>query len=229
MKIGILGTGMVGRTLSEHLGSLGEDVMIGTRDVESTLAQTEAPRPWMQAFPEWHRANPAVRVGTFADTAVHGEVVINATAGAVSLDVLREAGEENLAGKILLELSNPLDASSGMPPSLTVANTDSIAEQIQRAFPATKVVKTLNTVNASVMVDPGALNHGDHDIFMSGDDPDSKAEVARLLGEWFGWAPEHVIDLGDITTARGPEMYLALWLRLMSSRGTATFNVKVVG
>jgi predicted dinucleotide-binding enzyme len=229
MKIGVLGTGIVGQAIGGKLASTGHEVMIGTRDVDEALVRTEAPRPGVQAFGEWHQANPQVGVGTFAQAVAHGEVVVNATAGTASLDVLQAAGAENLDGKIVVDISNPLDFSRGMPPSLSVSNTDSLGEQIQRAFPGAKVVKTLNTVSAPVMIEPQAVAGGDHDIFMSGDDAEAKTEVTRLLGEWFGWRTESVIDLGDITSARGPEMYLPLWIRLMMGRGSPMFNIKVVG
>jgi predicted dinucleotide-binding enzyme len=226
MKIGILGTGIVGQTLAAKLAAEDHEVVIGTRDVAAALARTEAPWPGMVSFSEWHAANPAVVVGTFAEAAAHGEIALVATHGTSCLDVVRSAGEENLAGKILIDISNPLDFSGGFPPSLSVSNTDSLGEQLQRALPDTKVVKTLNTVNALVMVDPGSVAGGDHHLFVSGDDAGAKAEVTRLLGEWFGW--RDVIDLGDITTARGTEMYLALWVRLIGPMGSPSFNIKVV-
>ena len=226
MRIGVLGTGMVGQTLSGALARLGHEVVIGTRDPEAAVARTEAPRPGMSSFSEWHAANPRVKVATFAEAAGHGEIVFNATSGTGSLDALRAAGEERLEGKILVDIANPLDFSAGMPPTLSVANTDSLGEQIQRAFPEAKVVKTLNTVTAAVMVEPQAVGDGDHHLFVSGDDPAAKREVTRLLQEWFGW--RNVIDLGDITTSRGTEMYLALWIRLMPATGSPMFNIKVV-
>jgi predicted dinucleotide-binding enzyme len=113
-----------------------------------------------------------------------------------------------------------------MPPSLTVCNTDSLGEQIQRAFPAARVVKALNTVNAQVMVDPAGVGGGDHDLFVCGDDAEAKRQVTDWLGEWFGW--RNVVDLGDISTARGTEMLLPLWVRLWAALGTPRFNLKVV-
>ena len=151
--------------------------------------------------------------------------MINATSGTVSLEALRLAGEQNLRGKILIDVSNPLDFSKGMPPTLTVCNTDSMGEQIQRAFPDAKVVKTLNTTNVNVMVDPAQVAGGDHDLFVSGNDAAAKARVTELLRQWFGWRT--VIDLGDITTARGVEMLLPVWLRLMGALGTPLFNFKI--
>jgi len=226
MRIGVLGTGMVGQALSEKLDELGHEVVIGTREVDAALSRTDPPRPGMTSFAEWHGVNPGVAVGTFAQAAAHGEIVINATSGNGSIDALNAAGADNLEGKILIDVANPLDFSAGFPPTLSVANTDSLGEQLQRAFPQAKVVKTLNTINASLMVDAGAVNGGEHHVFVSGDDPGAKAEVTQHLREWFGW--RHVIDLGDISTARGTEMYLALWIRLLGPVGTSTFNINVV-
>ena len=128
--------------------------------------------------------------------------------------------------KILIDVANPLDFSKGMPPTLSVCNTDSLGEQIQRAFPGAKVVKTLNTVNSNVMVDPSLVDGGDHHVFVSGNDEGAKAEVTRILKEWFGW--KNVLDLGDITSARGAEMLLSLWLRLSMTLQTPMATIKVV-
>ena len=163
--------------------------------------------------------------GTFADAAGFGELIVNATAGAASLDALQLAGAELLAGKVLLDVSNPLDTSKGMPPTLTVCNDDSLAEQIQRTFADVRVVKTLNTVTAAVMVDP-SLVEGAHTVFVAGNDAAAKAEASGLLEE-FGWPAERILDLGDITAARGLEMYLPLWIRLWQAGGTAVLNVEV--
>jgi predicted dinucleotide-binding enzyme len=166
-----------------------------------------------------------VKLGSFADAAAHGELVVNATAGEASLDALREAGEANLAGKVLVDIANGLDFSRGMPPTLLVANTDSLGERIQRAFPAVRVVKALNTMNALLMVNPRQLADGDHTVFLCGDDPEAKALVTRLLTE-LGW--RDVIDLGDLTAARATEMVLPIWLRLTGTLQTPAFNFKVV-
>jgi 8-hydroxy-5-deazaflavin:NADPH oxidoreductase len=153
-------------------------------------------------------------------------LIFNCTAGAASLEALEAAGETNLAGKTLVDVANPLDFSQGMPPSLTVSNTDSLAEQIQRRFPDAKVVKALNTMNAELMVAPGSVP-GEHDLFVCGDDADAKAVIGELL-QSFGWPADRILDLGDISTARGMEMYLALWLRLLSALGSPHFNIRVV-
>jgi len=215
MKIAVLGTGMVGNAIASKLVSLGHDVKMGSR-----TANNEKAAEWVK------NAGKGASQGTFADAAAHGEIVFNCTLGAVALEVLKAAGPGNLKGKILLDLSNPLDFSKGMPPSLFTKSDDSLAEQIQRAFPEVKVIKTLNTVSAPVMVDPSTVNGGDHDMFVSGNDGAAKGRVIEILKGWFGWKNVH--DLGDITTARGTEMYLPLWIRLWGTLQTHAFNIKVV-
>jgi 8-hydroxy-5-deazaflavin:NADPH oxidoreductase len=225
MKIGLLGTGMAGKTIAARLAGLGHDVMVGTRDAAATLARTESDRAGSPPFSVWHGQHPEIKLGTPAEAAAHGDIVVNATAGGGSIAALTAAGAANLAGKVLLDIANPLDSSHGRPPTLLVKDTDSLAEQIQRAFPEARVVKALNTTNAFVMVDPKQLPGGDTTIFVSGDDADAKATVVGLLHE-FGWTD--VIDLGDISTARGAEMMLPMWLRLMTALGTPMFNFKIV-
>jgi len=211
MKAGVLGSGMVGQAISARLGELGHDVMIGTRDPNK--------------LKEWHSSHKDVKMGSFGETAEHGEIIFNAALGTASLDVLNMAGEANLNGKVLVDISEPLDFSNGMPPSLFVSNTDSLGEQIQRAFPQVKVVKTLNTITANVMVYPQRVANGDHQVFMSGNDEHAKQTVMEILKS-FGW--RHILDLGDITTTRATEMYIAIWLRLWSALGTGMFNVKIM-
>ena len=174
MRLGILGTGVVGKTLAARLDGLGHDVMIGTRDPEETLARTEPDTYGNHPFSAWQEEHPEVRLGTFGEAAVHGEIVVNATAGAVSLEVLELAGEDNLNGKVLIDIANPLDFSQGMPPTLSVSNTDSLGEEIQRRFSGAKVVKTLNTMNAYLIVDPAQLAATDHTVFVSGDDAEGR-------------------------------------------------------
>jgi len=226
MKIGVLGSLTVGRTIAAKTAELGHDVVLGTRDPAATLARSEPDAMGTPPFAEWHGQQPEVRLGTFADAAAHGGILFNATNGSGSLEALGLAGADALRGKALVDISNPLDFSRGMPPSLFVSNTDSLGEQIPRTFPDAKVVKALNTVNASLMVDPGQLTGGDHDAFVAGNDPEAKAEVIGVLRDWFGWKRVH--DLGDITAARGLEMYLPLWLLLFGAVGSPSFNVEVV-
>jgi predicted dinucleotide-binding enzyme len=213
MNIAVLGTGMVGQTIATKLVSLGHDVMMGSR-----TASNEKAAAWRES-----QARGA-SVGSYSDAAKFGEMIFNCTNGIGSLEALRLAGADNLRGKILIDVSNPLDFSKGFPPSLTVSNTDSLGEQIQREFPETKVVKTLNTVNCQLMVDP-SLVPGAHDIFVSGNDVEAKAAVATILRDWFGW--QSVIDVGDITSARGTEQLLPIWVRLMGQLKTPFFNFHI--
>jgi predicted dinucleotide-binding enzyme len=215
MRVGVLGTGMVGQALATKLIDVGHDVVMGSR-----RADNEAAAEWVAS------TGGAGRAGIFAEAAEHGEVVVNATSGAVSLSALELAGGDNLAGKVLIDVANPLDFSQGMPPSLTVANTDSLAEQIQRAYPAARVVKALNTVNASVMVAPEALA-APTDLFLAGDEAEAKAVVAGIL-ESFGWPADRITDLGGLDAARGLEAYVTFWVRLLQALGTPSFNVSVV-
>ena len=215
MRFGVLGTGTVGQTLATKLASLGHEVTMGSREAGNDKAVA-----WAK------QAGDSAAEGSFTDAAAAGEVVINATAGTASVEALRQAGADNLSGKVLIDVANPLDFSQGMPPRLSVCNDDSLGEQIQREFPDARVVKALNTVNAGVMVDPQAVA-ASHTIFVAGDDAAAKEQVRELLGS-FGWQADDVLDLGDISAARGTEMYLPLWLRLWGATGTANLNVKVL-
>lgn len=214
MRYAVLGTGTVGQTIATKLVELGRETRMGSR-----TEGNEKARSWSESVGE--RGSE----GTFAQAAAFGEVIFNCTAGAATLDALGAAGEEQLSGKLLIDVANPLDLSHGMPPSLTICNTDSLGEQVQRTFPEARVVKSLNTMNCAVMVDPDSVP-GDHVVFVCGNDAGAKGETTRLLGE-FGWPAERVVDLGDITACRGTEMYLPLWLRMMSARGDACFNIAI--
>jgi predicted dinucleotide-binding enzyme len=209
MEIAVLGTGSVGRTVAARLDELGHTVTVGTRDPEATLARGD---------------HPPQPLATYADAAARAELVVLAVSGEVALDVLGLAGADHLAGKVLVDISNPLDFSAGFPPTLLVKDTDSLGEQIQRAYPEARVVKTLNTLTASLMVHPETLGSGST-VFVSGDDSSAKGVVTDLLGS-FGH--DDVIDLGGIETARGTEMLMPVWLRLMQALGTGEFNFKIV-
>jgi len=216
MKIGIFGTGGVGRTLGSRFIELGHEVCLGSRTADNETATTWA-----------NEAGEVASHGTFADTAAFGELLVNATSGGASVDAIGSADAGDLEGKVLLDVANPLDFSKGFPPTLSIKDTDSLAETIQRAFPLMRIVKSLNTMNADVMVRPSQLEGG-HNVFVSGDDSDAKAAVASLLVE-IGWPHGDIIDIGDLSSARGAEMFLPLWLRLMNAQGSAAFNIKVVG
>ena len=211
MRFGVLGTGMVGLAISNRLAELRHEVMIGTRDPSKSTDKLKS-------------LQETVQVGTFAEAAAFGEILFNATGGGVSIEALQMAGESNLNGKVLADISNPLDFSKGMPPSLFVSNTDSLGEQIQRTFPNVKVVKTLNTVTAAIMVNPQSVAVGEHDMFVCGNDADAKDQTVKVLKE-FGWS--HIIDLGDLSAARGMEMYLPIWLRLWGALGSGMFNIRI--
>jgi predicted dinucleotide-binding enzyme len=217
MKIGILGTGVVGNTIGSKLVKLGHEAMMGSR-----TADNEKGKEFVKA-----NGNKASH-GTFADAAKFGEVIFNCTSGGVSLNVLQLAGLANLKGKILIDVSNPLDFSKGMPPILvpSLSNTTSVGEAIQKAFPDVKVVKTFNTMNTNLMVDPSLIK-GEHDVFICGNDEGAKTKVKEMLG-WFGWKPNTTVDLGDITGSRGMEMILPLWVRLWGVYQSPNFNFRIV-
>jgi 8-hydroxy-5-deazaflavin:NADPH oxidoreductase len=215
MKIGILGTGMVGDSIGTKLLQLGHDVKMGSRS-----ATNEKGAAWVK------KNGGGATQGTFADAAAFGEILFNCTHGIASIEALKSAGAQNLKNKILIDLANALDFSRGMPPSLAVCNTDSLGEQIQRAFPDVKVIKTLNTMNCVLMVNPKLVADGNHDIFISGNDAGAKARVTQILRDWFGW--KSIIDLGDISTARATEMLLPIWITLMGKFQSPNFNFKII-
>ena len=216
MKIAVLGTGPVGNTIGSKLIELGHSVMMGSRTADNEKAK---------AFVDKHTTN--ARAGLFADAAAFGEIIFNCTAGLGSLEALKLAGAENMNGKIIVDVANPLDFSKGMPPSLSVVNTNSLGEEIQKAFPQSKVVKTLNTMWCGLMVNPSMVNKGDHHVFLCSNHEDAKEEVKKILLS-FGWKEENIIDLGDLTAARGTEMFLPLWLKIYGVKKGSAFNIKVV-
>ncbi len=223
MKISVLGTGDVGQTLSGKLLELGHEVMMGTRDVQKKLHAKD------DSFNEWYSSHSKAKLGTFQESAAFGEIVFNATNGAFALNALDLATEENLMGKIIVDVSNALDFSKGMPPTLLegLNNTNSLGEEIQKEFPGSKVVKTFNTIWCGLMVNPGLIGDGNHINYISGNDNDAKARVKELVKE-FGWRDENLIDLGDITAARATESVLLTWVRLMGTLNTGVFNFKLV-
>jgi predicted dinucleotide-binding enzyme len=216
MKIGILGTGMVGQAIATKMIQLGHSVMMGSRSGKHEKAEA-----WIAANGE------SASQGTFAETASFGEIIFNCTKGEITLEVIKQAGTENLKGKILADVTNPLDFSKGMPPTLLIVNDNSLGEEIQKALPDTHVVKTLNTMTAPVMVNPSLVNGGDHSVFLSGNSKDAKAKVGALLQE-IGWKENNIIDLGDISTARGSEQLLPIWVRLYAAMGSPMFQFKIV-
>jgi predicted dinucleotide-binding enzyme len=226
MNISVLGTGSVGQALATKLVSLGHKVFMGTRNIENSLNKTE-PDGWGNpAVGSWIKNNPEVQLCTYKEAVQQGcDLIVFAMNGNAAFDCLNAVGEDLLNGKTMIDISNPLDFSKGFPPSLTICNTDSLAEKIQAKFPDLKVVKSLNTMSNPVMVNP-ALIPGDHTVFISGNDETAKSQVVSLLNS-FGWKNDNIIDLGDITTARGTEMMLPVWVRLFGKLQTPLFNFNV--
>ena len=225
MHIGILGTGIVGQTLGLRLVQLGHPVMLGTRD-PAQLDEPKGRGPDARTLRAWLAlAGSAASVGTFRDAAASGELVITALSGVVSLEVLQAVGEASLHGKTLLDTSNPIEVSRGFPLTLFVKDTDSLGEILQRALPTVRLVKTLNTMTAALMVNPHLVGNGDHTVFVSGNDAQAKAQVAQLLRE-LGW--HDILDLGDIATARGTEMMLSIGHAVMRALSPAEIAFKVV-
>jgi predicted dinucleotide-binding enzyme len=213
MKIAVLGTGMVGQTIATKLVNLGHEVALGARDKENPAAKM------------WHdNVTGNASIGTFDEVATGAEVVFNCVMGQFAIEALQRAGAHNLRGKVVVDVTNPLDFSRGMPPTLFVCNDDSLGERVQRAFPEARVVKALNSVNAAVMVDPSRVP-GESTAMYCGDDHEAKVLVAGLL-QSFGW--KDLLDLGDISGSRQLEMYVLLWVRLWGTLNTADFNVKIV-
>jgi hypothetical protein len=224
MRIAVLGTGTVGRTLAGKLAELGHDVRIGTRDPDATLARDEPDAMRRQeSFREWLERHPQAQLVRMAEAADGAELVANATNGTGSVAALEAAGAQHLAGTVVMDVANPLKFSDGTL-SLFISNTDSLGERLQLRFPQARVVKTLNTVNASVMVAPTRVAGGDHTMFVAGNDAEAKAVVTGLL-ESFGWVD--VLDLGGIEAARGMEMYLILWATMRGVIGDPLFSIKV--
>ena len=224
MRIAVFGTGVVGKTVAGKLDEIGHEVLVGTRDPEATKVRTEPGQFGEPSYADFVATHPKVKTETYADAARNAEIVVNATSGTGAIEALSSAG--GLAGKVIMDISNPLDFSKGFPPRLSLCNDDSLGEQIQRAFPQAKVVKTLNTVNAFLMVAPAQLAGGDHTMFVCGNDGDAKQKVTSLLTEGFGW--KDVLDLGDITNARGTEMLLPIWTRIYASTKNPMFGFKIV-
>jgi hypothetical protein len=229
MKIAIIGTGIVGKTIASKLAELNHDVMMGTRNVSDKLASTATDNYGNPPFGEWIKTNSKIKLGSFAEAAAFGELVVNATNGSNSITALILAGTKNLAGKVLIDIANPLDFSNGMPPSLLpgLNNTNSLAEEIQKTFPDTMVIKTLNTMWCGLMVNPNLVGNGDHINFISGNNSEAKNKVIKLLNQ-FGWLDKNILDIGDITGARATESLLPIWLKVMGVTKNGAFNFKLV-
>jgi predicted dinucleotide-binding enzyme len=229
MKIAILGTGSVGRALASKFAETGHEVTMGTRNVSEKEKSQEKDMYGGPSFSEWHKSNSRILLKPYNQAAQWCELAVNATKGNASLEALDMAGAKNLEGKILIDVSNPLDFSKGMPPSLIpeLSNTNSLGEEIQKRFPGAKVVKTFNTMWSGLMVNPGLIGGGDHVNYISGNDNDAKEKVRNLLKE-FGWKDSSLLDLGDISACRATESVLLIWLRVMNTLQTGAFNYRIV-
>lgn len=228
MKITIFGTGMVGQNLATALVGKGHSVTVGTRDVKKSLATSDANAFGMPAFGTWHKSNPQIQVARFADAAASSELLINATSGAVIIDILQDVPKQNFDNKIMIDAANALDFSKGMPPRVSITDTAgaSVGERLQAAFPTLRIVKALNTISAFDMLNPTAVAGGDSTLFMCGNDAAAKVTVLELLRS-YGW--KDVLDLGDISNSGAMELMMPIWLRVWGKLGqTTVFNYKIV-
>lgn len=225
MKIAILGTGIVGRTLADGLRAAGHDITIGTRDPEVTLARTDAHERGLEPVRDWLVGRPAIRLASLSDAAVEGDVIINALLGVATLEALASIDRTAMTGKILFDTTLPLKRNDDIPTTLSGSSDRSLAEQIQRAHPDVRVVKSLNTMAAALMVDPERVP-GDHVVFITGDDSEAKRIVRSLLRD-LGWVDDVILDLGDVRASLGPEMYAYLLFQLAASLSTFDFNIAI--
>lgn len=212
MKFGVLGTGVVGEALATKLVAIGHTVMMGSRTKDNAKA-----RNWATA------AGESARSGDFAETASFGEIVIFATLGSALLDAARMAGPANVADKVVIDVTDPVEGTS-LRRIPELSNTTSAGEELQRVMPDAKVVKTFNTMHYRIMVDPSRVP-GEHDAFYCGDHQDAKAVVADILRS-FGW--KNPVDLGPLSSARATEGLLPFWQSLSDALGTDDFNYRIV-
>jgi len=219
MNIGVLGTGVVGETIGTALTEKGHNVRLGSRSPNNEKATS-----WVK------KSNHHATQGDFADAASFGEILFLCLNGAHALDAIRSIDADSINGKIVVDVTNPLDFSKGMPPRLLegLNNSTSLGEQIQAALPGASVVKTFNTVTCNLMVNPKLVNNGDHTLFLCGNDSEAKNKVKHFLVDTFGWKAENLMDLGGIETSRGTEAYLPIWVMIMQATGTPMFNIKLV-
>lgn len=219
MKIGVLGTGTVGESIASALVEKGFDVMMGSRTQNNKKAA------------EWvAQANEHASQGNFNDAAAFGDMLFLCLNGANAMQAINTIDKENLAGKIVVDITNPLDFTKGLPPQIVegLGNSNSLGEEIQKAMPESKVVKTLNTVNYKLMVDAREVNKADHNLFMCGDDAEAKNKVRKFVADHFYWKADRIIDLGGIESARAIEAIVPFWVLVYRSLGTPLFNFKIV-
>lgn len=219
MNIGVLGTGVVGETIATALTEKGHNVRMGSRS-----SNNEKAAAWVK------KSNNHATQGDFNDAAAFGEIVFLCLNGEHALDAVSSINADSVAGKIVIDVTNPLDFSKGMPPRLIdgLHNSNSLGEEIQKVLPGAQVLKVFNTVNCNVMVNPKLVNNGDHSLFICGDNADAKNKVKHFLVDTFGWKPENLLDLGGISSARVTEAYVPFWVSMLQALGTPMFSIKVV-
>jgi hypothetical protein len=219
MNIGVLGTGSVGETIASALISKGHSVMMGSRS-----STGEKAAKWVKG----HKKGASQ--GSFNEAAAFGEIVFICLNGEFAISAIRTIDDGMVDRKIVVDVTNPLDFSSGMPPTILegLGNSNSLGEEIQKELPHAFVVKALNTVNYKLMVDARKVNKGDHHLFLCGNDLQAKNQLKHFLVDQFHWKPDHLIDLGDITKSRAIEAILPFWVTVWQALGTPLFNFKIV-
>jgi predicted dinucleotide-binding enzyme len=212
-RVGVLGTGEVGRRLATGFRSRGHDVMIGSRD------------PGKAELTEWLSADGAgIESGTFAEAAEHGELLVVAVLGNAAEEAIAAAGPDRFSGKVVIDATNPLDFSRGFPPKLSITGEDSLGERIQRALPNAKVVKAFNTIGNAYFVDP-SFSEGQPTMLIAGDDEGAKRTVHDALAD-FGWSD--TVDIGGIEGARELEAICIAWVKIGGARGAWDHGFKLL-
>lgn len=219
MNIGVLGTGTVGEAIASALIKKGFNVRMGSR-----TANSEKGAAWVE------KSGEGASQGSFNEAAGFGEIIFICLNGAYALEALQTIDKKNVEGKIVIDLTNPLDFTKGMPPQILegLGNSNSLGEEIQKTLPNAYVVKTLNTVNYKLMVDAREVNKGDHHLFVCGNSADAKNKVKHFLLDNFHWKADHLIDLGGVEAARAVEAIVPFWVLVYRSIGTPLFNFKIV-
>jgi predicted dinucleotide-binding enzyme len=219
MKIGILGAGPVAQTIGTALVQNGHTVFLGSRS-----SPNEKVAAWL------HQCGGRGKSGSFQEAATFGELLFVCLNGGVAVDVINQTGAESFREKVVIDVTNPLDFSRGMPPTLLPPynNQYSLGEHIQATLPDAFVVKALNTVTARLMVNALLVNDGNHNLFICGNNAEAKNTVKHLLAENFYWKPENIMDMGSIESARLTEAIIPFWVGVMQVMGTSLFNYQIV-
>jgi predicted dinucleotide-binding enzyme len=212
-RVGVLGTGEVGRRLAAGFRGRGHEVTIGSRDPDKPEL-----REWLSG------EGAGIQAGTFADAAATGELVVLAVLGDAAEQAIAEASPENFAGKVVIDAMNPLDFSGGFPPKLSISGEDSLGERVQRTLPEAKVVKAFNIIGNAYFVDP-SFSEGGPTMLIAGDDAEAKRTVTDLLTD-FGWS--EVVDIGGIEGSRELEAICIAWVKIGGVRGAWDHGFKLL-